>query len=354
MSRAFCFQGSLAPLVLACVGALLFGAPTLAQTTSDPAAIATYTGPDRDKLLTDGGKAEGVVSIYSSAQTDDMAVITAAFEKKYGIKTRMWRGSSEDILQRTVTEARGRRYDVDVVETNGNVLEALHREKLMQAIDSPVLADLIPGAIRPHREWLGSRINIVVSARNTNLVKKEEAPASYEALLDPKWKGKLGIEADDVDWFAAVVTNMGEAKGLKLFRDIVATNGISIRKGHTLLTNLVISGEVPLALTTYHYKAEQLKNAGAPLDWFSVPPTFAQAIGIGMTKRAPHPNAAVLFIDFWLTEGQQILAKRDFTPVNVKVMPALKTMNLQMIDPSQLLDEGEKWSKLYKETFANR
>jgi iron(III) transport system substrate-binding protein len=352
MSRAL--SGSAATLLLACVGALLFGAPTHAQTASDPAAIATYTGPDRDKRLTDGGKTEGVVSIYSSAQTEDMNVITAAFEKKYGIKTRLWRGSSEDILQRTVVEARGRRYDVDVIETNGNALEALHRENLMQAFDSPVLVELIPGAIRPHREWVGSRINIVVSARNTNLVKKEEVPASYEALLDPKWKGKLGIESDDVDWFGAVVTNMGEAKGLKLFRDIVATNGISIRKGHTLLTNLVISGEVPLALTAYHYKAEQMKNAGAPLDWFSISPTFAQAIGIGMAKRAPHPNAAVRFIDFWLTEGQEILAKRDFTPVNVKAMPSLKTLDLQFIDPNLLLDEGEKWSKLYKETFANR
>src|SRR6266508_4891402 len=192
-----------------------------------------------------------------------MNVIITAFEKKYGIKTRFWRGSSEDILQRTVTEARGRRYDVDVIETNSNVLEALRREKLMQAIDSPVLADILPTAIPKHHEWLGSRINVVVSARNTNSVKKEDTPTTYEALLDPKWKGKLGIEADDVDWFASVVTSMGEEKGLKLFRDMVATNGISIRKGHTLLTNLVIAGEVPLALTVYHYKAEQLKNAGA-------------------------------------------------------------------------------------------
>src|SRR4029450_5422543 len=96
--------------LVTCAGAAMFAAPVRAQTLSDPAAVAAYAGADRDKRLTDGAKSEGVVSIYSSAQTDDMNAVTAAFEKKYGIKTRFWRGSSEDILQRTVTEARGGRY----------------------------------------------------------------------------------------------------------------------------------------------------------------------------------------------------------------------------------------------------
>ena len=56
------------------------------------------------------------------------------------------------------------------------------------------------------------------------------------------WAGKLGVEAEDSDWFGGVVSALGEDKGLKLFRDIVAANGISVRKGHTLLANLVVSG----------------------------------------------------------------------------------------------------------------
>jgi hypothetical protein len=126
---------------------------------------------------------------------------------------------------------------------------------------------LIPQAITPHREWIATRLNIFTQAYNTNLVKKEELPKTYHDLLDPKWKGKLGIEAEDLDWFAVVIRQLGEEKGLKLFRDIVASNGLSVRKGHTLLTNLVASGEVPFALTVYGYKAEQLKNKGAPIDW---------------------------------------------------------------------------------------
>jgi iron(III) transport system substrate-binding protein len=140
---------------------------------------------------------------------------------------------------------------------------------------------------------------------------------------------------------------MGEAKTLQLFRDIVRINGMSVRKGHTLLANLVVSGEVPFALTLYHYKAEQLKNSGAPLDWYVLPPGFARFLGTGVMKRAPHPHAAVLFMDFMLFEAQQLLLDRDFTPTNMKVKPL--DVKFNVIDPAQVLDEGDKWQKLYTE-----
>ena len=91
-----------------------------------------------------------------------------------------------------------------------------------------------------------------------------------------------------------VVTRHGRGEGLKLFREIVAKNGLSVRKGHTLLANLVVSGEVPLALTTYLYKVAQLKSDGAPIDWFALPPAIARSKGAGIARKAPHPNAAVL------------------------------------------------------------
>ena len=86
----------------------------------------------------------------------------------------------------------------------------------------------------PHREWIGDRLNLITSAYNTDLIKPADLPKTYDDLLDPKWKGKLAIEADDSVWFGALVTALGEEKGLKLFRDLVRTNGLSLRKGHTL------------------------------------------------------------------------------------------------------------------------
>ena len=203
------------------------------------------------------------------------------------------------------------------------------------------------------RSWVGSRLNIFAHAYNTNLVKRDELPKSYQDFLDPKWKGRLGIEAEDADWFSGVISLGDEAKNLKLWRDIVAANGISVRKGHTLLTNLVVSGEIPLALTVYNYKAEQLKNKGAPIDWFVIPPAIARANGVGVAAKAPHPHAALLWYEFEIGEdGQKILLQRDFIPTNRKVDTRLNKFPLKFIDSKAILEQGAKWEKLYAEIFG--
>ena len=339
--------------MLAALLAASFGAPALAQKVSPAVAeLAAYAGADRTQKLVEGAKKEGSVMVYSSMTVEDMAPIQAAFEKKYGVKVNFWRSSSENVVRRAVSEIRAGRHDVDILETNAVEMEALHREKVLHEVKSPVLQELIPQAFMPHREWTGSRLNVFVLAYNTKLVKKEELPRSYEDLLNPRWKGRLGIEAADIDWFAGVINDLGEAKGLKLFRDIVATNGLSVRKGHTLLTNLVVSGEVPLALTVYQYKAEQLKNAGAPIDWLPLTPIIARFQGIGLARSSTRPHAALLFLDFWLTDAQEILGKRDFTPANKKISSPVHKMPLKIVDPKILLDDGEKWGKLYSDIIT--
>src|ERR1700733_12556273 len=216
--------------------ALLPGVSASAQGSTAGGAL-TYAEADLAGPLIAGARKEGVVSVYTSANVDDMAVVSSAFEKKYGVKVRVWRGSSENVVPRGVTEARGGRFDADVFETGGPAMEALQREKLLQEVKSPGNADLNPAALTTHGEWTGTRYNVFVAAYNTRLIKKDELPKSYDDLLDPRWKGKLGIEADDSDWFGAVIGELGEARGLELFRGIAARNGISVRKGHTLLAN---------------------------------------------------------------------------------------------------------------------
>ena len=318
------------------------------------AELAAYEGADRIQRLVDGAKKEGNLSIYTSAQSDDMGALVAGFEKKYpGIKVSTWRAGSEKVLQRAITEARGNRHTVDIVETNGPELESLHREKIFQAVKSPHLADINKSAIRPHGEWVGTRLNVFVQAYNTNLVKKDELPKTWADLANPRWKGRLGIEAEDQDWLAGVVSELGEAQGVKVFKDIVAANGISVRKGHTLLTQLVVSGEIPFALTVYNYKAEQLKAKGAPIDWFSIGKPIARPNGVGVARAAPNPHAAVLFFDYELSEeGQKILAGRDFVPTNLKVETPFGKTPMKFVDARMMLDEYEKWTKLYEEIFA--
>jgi ABC-type Fe3+ transport system substrate-binding protein len=324
--------------------------PSRAQTLAD---LASYSGPDRTQRLIAGAKKEGTVTLYSSATLADQSAILRAFGAKYGIKVQQWRGSSEDIRNRALTEYSGGRFDVDVAETAGPDMEAMVREQLLQAVVTPAAAELIPQARMPHRGWIATRLSVFVGAYNTDIIKPADAPKGYEDLRDPKWKGKLGIETDDANWFLSVVGFMGEQKGLRLFREIVATNGMSIRKGHTLLANFVGSGEVPLALTAYSYRVEQMKNVeGAPVELLYLPPVVALPTGAGVFKKAPHPYAALLLLDFYLTDAQKILADREAVPTDPRVKALPK--DLIFVDLPKYLDEGEKWTKLFQDTFVNQ
>jgi iron(III) transport system substrate-binding protein len=328
-------------------------APAGGASAVSMADLAVYAGDDRLEKLIAGAKREGELTVYTSAQTDDLGPVIEAYEKKYGIKASIWRAGSEAVLNRALQESRAGRDAVDVVETNGPELEGLSREQVLQAVKSPRFADLIGPAIRPHGQWVGTRLNVFVQAYNTKLIKKEDLPKTWEELTQPKWKGKLGIEQEDSDWLSGVFGELGEARAQKVFRDIVATNGMSVRKGHTLLTQLVASGEVPLALTVYNYKAEQLRAEGAPIDWFTIGSAIARPNGVGVARKAPHPHAALLFYDFELSEeGQRIIAEREFVPTSTKVDTPLNKVPMTFVDARVTLDEYDKWKNLYMELFG--
>ena len=251
-----------------------------------------YGGPDRMERIVSAAKKEGSLTMYTTFAEKDQPALVKPFEAKYGIKVVIWRAGTDKVLQRTLAEAAARKYNVDVIHFGSPEMEALSREKILQAVSSPLHRDLQPGSVPAHREWAATLLSVWVQVYNTNLIKKSDLPKTYKDLLDPKWKGKLGIEAKNQDWFASVVDVMGGGeKGLDFFRDLVARNGLSARTGHTLLNNMVIAGEVPLALTVYNYMPEQAKKKGAPIDWFALEPAVARSNAVGVARRAPHPNA---------------------------------------------------------------
>jgi iron(III) transport system substrate-binding protein len=318
-------------------------------------ALATYEGPDRTTRLIEGAKREGDVLVYTSAPSDDFKALTEAFERKYGVKVKFWRSSAEKVAQRGISEARAQRFEADVFETDGPALDALARENIMTPVRPPALGELMPEARLGHPSWVGSRLNVFAFAYNTKSLKRSDLPRSYDALLDPKWKGKLGIEAEDADWFSALSQQLGEAKASKLFREIVARNGIAVRRGHDQLAALVASGEIPLAITAYNAKIEALKVKGGPIDWFVFPPAIARMSGVGVAARAPHPHAALLWLDFELSEeGQKLLQERQFVPANRLVDSRLDAFPLRFVDSGAVLDDAAKWDKRYSEIFATR
>jgi iron(III) transport system substrate-binding protein len=278
-----------------------------------------------------------------------MSQIFSAFEKKHGIKVRYWRAGPQELIRRAETEYRAGRFDVDIVQANGPTMEAIRRENILQKVWSPVHADLLRQAVPEHGEWIGERLNIIIGAYNTKAVQAADVPASYEGFADAKWIGKLSVEATDYDWLATVVTAMGEEKGIETFKRIGRTAGFSVRKGHTLITTLVAAGEIPMSLNVFSYKVEQLAKEGAPIAPLMIPPAVGRVNGVGAARRPPHPNAALLYYEFMLSEAQHILKERDFTPTNQKVQALPAGMKLDFVDSAKLLDEDEKWTALWKE-----
>ena len=314
--------------------------------------LYAYEGADRMDRIVAGARKEGTLTFYTTIAEKDLPAIVGPFEKKYGVKVNVWRAGTDKVLQRTVTETRAKRYEVDAVHFGSPEMEALAREKILAPVASPVHKDLQSGSVPAHREWAATILSVWVQAYNTQAVKKADLPKTYQDLLDPKWKGKLGIESKNDDWFATVVQLMGgEKQGLEYFRKLVATNGISPRHGHTLLTNMVVSGEVPLALTVYNYMPEQAKKKGAPIDWFAIEPAVARSNAVGVARNAPHPNAALLFYEYLLgPDGQAAMVSVDYVPTNTKVVSPLKGVKIVQTDPIRTLDESAKWSKLFDDT----
>ena len=338
-------------IVILIAGTFLGGCEKASENKLTNKDIYLYQGLDRDQKLIEKAKKEGTVVVYTSMNLKDAGPFIEAFEQKYGIKASFWRAARDKVVQRAVIEAKAERFEVDVFEINGPEMEMLYREKILEEFYSPSFKDIPPEAFPPHKQYVADRFNFFVMAYNTKLVKPADVPNSYEDLLNPKWKGKISLERTDADWFAAVVKGMGEEKGLAYFKKLAAMNP-QIRKGHTLIAELVASGEIPLTLSAFNHAVEKLKKKDASIEWKPLQPAFGQPGGVGVAKNAPHPHAALLFVDFVLSkEGQEIIHERGRVPASRAVDSPLNKFKYQVIDPTIILDEWDKWNKLWSDLF---
>ena len=337
---------------LAAFLACLAVSPAFAQPAKND-DVYRYAGADREAKLVARAKQEGSVVLYTSLAPTESKPLAEAFEKKYGVKVELWRALSDKVVQRVVTEGQANRHAVDVVETNGPEMEAIAQEKLLAEVSSPYLADLPQEGIPAHRLWYPDRLNFFVVGYNTQKVKREELPKTYDGFLDPKWKGRIGLEATDSEWMAALVKK-GGATGMDFMRKLAAMNP-DLRKGHVLLAQLVATGEIPVGLTMYNANIESLKKKGATIDFVPVQPVVARPQGIGVARHAPHPAAALLFLDFVLSpEGQKLYESMGRVPASTKVKSALHDFPFTMTDPGTILRESQKWETLWNELFISK
>lgn len=330
------------------------------------AAIAMDKSDDKAKKLAEAAKAakETEVTVYTSMNLEDSTPLIDGFtkwlDKQFKIKAEvnLWRASSEKVLQRGVVEAQGDRFEVDVFESNSPELEVLSRETVTTQFWVPSFKDYPEAARDPKGYWHATRFNFFTAAYNTKLVKPEDVPKSYEDLLDPKWKGKMAIDTEDWDWFSTLVKQGpwgSEEKALAFFKKLSAQE-LQQRTGHTLISELVSSGEVPIAITIYNHQGQKLVDKGAPIQWLPLEPVVARPNGVALAANAKNPNLGLLFIEYCLSlDGQGVLLKQGRVPANPKVDSKLnKGFKYVNADPAAVIDEAKKWEALYKETLFGK
>jgi iron(III) transport system substrate-binding protein len=325
---------------------------TLAQGAgSDVPAIYSYSGADREQELLAKARAEGTLALYTSMATTESGPLALAFEKRYGIKVQLWRALSENVLQRALTEARGQRRSMDVIETNAPEVEVLAREQVVAQFESPQLSHLPTWAVPAHRRWFSDRVNLWVTGYNTAKVKREDLPGTLEGFADPTWKGRLALEATDYDWMHGVIDYMGEGRGREFFRRLSALKP-EMRKGHVLVAQLVAAGELSVCPTIYSGNADSIKSKGGPIDWVPIEPLVGRPQALALARNAPHPHAALLFADFVFSpDGMKLLNDLGRVPSSRTQKTLLDERKYVLIDPVRATDDGPRWEKEWNELF---
>jgi ABC-type Fe3+ transport system substrate-binding protein len=342
----------------------LTSSPLFAQSATN---ILHYKGADREQKLIDGAKKEGQVVIYAAMIVNQaLRPIAQQFQKKYPfVKLTYWRAPSEEIVQKVSAEVRANNVVADVIEGTG-VGELAQSAGIVQTYDTPVV-DHYPEKYRdPEHLWTPTRLSYYSIAYNTRLVPPDQAPKSYEDLLDPKWKGKLSWRIGSSSGTPLFITNLrlawGEKKARAYFEKLAKQRIVNFGAGSArTLVDRVIAGEYPIALNIFAHHPLISKAKGAPVDSRLMDPVPATAATMSVVKGARHPYAAMLLVDFILSkDGQQILRGANYFPADpavppkpllAPVVPKIAGVPENFIGPDKLVKYTESSEEIFRELF---
>ena len=320
---------------------------------------------DVDPALVAAAQKEGELVWYSTLIVNQIVrPMVDAFEAKYpGIKVHYSRATSSDVALKIRNEARARRVQADIFDGSNTVF--MLQEANLVAEYRPKSAESYPAELKdPHGLWTAQNLFYWTSAYNTNLVKPEDAPKTYEDLLDPKWKGKIAWTSDltpggPPGFVHNILATMGEEKGMAYLRKFAAQEPVTIPAAQRVVLDHVISGEYPLAVMILNYHATISIAKGAPVRWIKMEPLLQSMSLISVVKDAPHPNAARLFVEFALSDdGQKIMAENDYLPASPSVpakvpenKPEAGHFKVNVVTPDMARDDTAKWTAIFKEIF---
>jgi len=266
-----------------------------------------------DAALIEGAKKEGKFVWYTSMPTNPAIEFLAAFKKKYPFldTSEFFRSGSLKVYSRINLETAAGKHLYDV--SHVAVLTAYHEWKKkgwLMKYDSPVF-DGYPAEIKDPGYWAPFRTFALIMAYNTELLPPDQVPKKWSELVDPKWKGQLGVEGIDSGSQYLQYYTLRNLYGTNYWGQIAKNKPLEY-DGTGAIMNGLLRGEIKLAMLQYcfgAYRYRELEKAPIQGIWpvEGVPISVAP---MGINKNAPHPNAAKLFFDFALSkEGQMMMVK---------------------------------------------
>jgi iron(III) transport system substrate-binding protein len=310
-----------------------------------------------DPKVVEVAKQEREVVWYTTTNLETSKIIADQFQKKYPfVKVILFRSTNAPLISRVLLEARAGKYEWDVVSGGGELFAPIMDKGLFARYRSPEAQMIDEDMVDKEGYWTAYTASTFVLGFNTKLMKKDSVPKTYEALLDPKWKGqKIGVDAS-AGMLHALMPVWGKEKAIAYFRQLAAQDPVT-NDSTSLMAQLLAAGELPLAFSTAHLY-ELLNRKGAPVDWLSLEPAVIRVVPTMLGAKARHPNAGKLLYDFLIgKEGQEIIKSFNRIPVRRDVPPdpprLLRGFKRVIMYP-ELYKSLEETQKIYNEIFKIR
>lgn len=320
--------------------------------------LSFYAGAaEKADDLISKAKAEGKVTFYANITA--VEPIIESFNKKYGIKAEYTRLSTSKFVPTVTTEHAAGKLMADVLQAPMPILEILAERGILANYKSPVAADYPPWAHKEGKIQIFG-IEYIALIYNKELVKPADVPQKYEDITDPKWRGKIVMpdpssHATTISWLVGLKETVfkTEESWLKFLRGLAANKPMFVASlGPTPAP--IESGEKLIGISMPKYI---ITKAPAPLDWARVnQPLLGTPRGIAIAAKAPHPHAARLFMDYWLSKeamrimaekvGEYVLAPGTFPPI--ADMDKAKVLAIRELTDNEI----KKWGSEFKKIFA--
>jgi iron(III) transport system substrate-binding protein len=319
-------------------------------------SLVTYCGAQASdpKIIEAAKKEGGEIEAYAALRTDTAQTVWKMFESRYPfLKVKQYKADSDKMLQRLATEYRAKKYLVDVLNFGGGFhTQVLIEQGIAGAYLSPETRHFAPAFKDKNGLWTTLYYNPLTIVYNSKGLAPSERPKDWFDLVNPKLKGRLAIEQEQVTWYAGMLKRHGAEKTRHYMQSLakLEPRPEQSSRGNALLA----AGEFSVYVGRGHV-AEMFRKKGAPVEWIKNPdPLVVQPATVQIAKHPPHPNSAKLLIDFMLSEPvAELLAKEQRLPGRNNVTnldPAFREINAEKIFPLSM-EEVQRNYKRYLDEF---